>query len=275
MERPGPSSSGPVDHQENPSSGGDAVPVGRTALRQPILMSPAARKSIRHRMLLLRHSSLEHLERLTAVPPADLKQYRRELTESDLPETLLNRGAGLAFTRELPQGSLLYLLVRALKPRRVVETGVRPGYSTAWLLSALDANGSGDLVSLGPGPTTGRGAGVHEVVIGQFVAPKLRTRWTLALGNTVENLQGILAQGPATDLFFYDNGPDVNRARIELRSAWNGLSDRGVLLAHHIDLNPAFEEFCRAQGIPAAPPFDAGPPPMGAISMRNDGAAGA
>ena len=100
-------------------------------------------------------------------------------------------------------------------------------------------------------------------MIGQFVAPKLRTRWTLALGNTVENLQGILAQGPATDLFFYDNGPDVNRARIELRSAWNGLSERGVLLAHHIDLNPAFEEFCQAQGIPAAPPFDGRAPSDG------------
>ncbi len=174
----------------------------------------------------------------------------------------------MAFARELPQGALLYLLVRAARPNRIVETGVRPGYSTAWMLAALDANREGELTSLGPGPTTGRAAGVREIGVGQFVAPSLRGRWTLALGNTEERLREILQNSPRIDLFFYDNGPLETRARFELRAAWEVLSDRGLLLAHHVDSNSAWGDFCRLQGLEPPQLLDPGPPPMGALSVR-------
>ncbi|MGA7922870.1 MAG: class I SAM-dependent methyltransferase [Thermoplasmata archaeon] len=252
------------------SPGGGAVPVAERLLRRPALVTPATRRALRHRMLLFRQAAMDRILDLTGGSEAELKTFRRELTESDLPDVLIARGAGIAFTRELPQGSLLYLLVRCLKPRRIVETGVRPGYSTAWFLAALDANHVGELVSLGPGPSVGRATGVHDVGVGQFVAPKLRSRWTLVLGNTPEHLAAILSESQGVDLFFYDNGPDAKRARFELHGAWNALSERGILLAHHVDLNPAFGEFSRAQGL-TSQILDPGPPPMGAISMRSAG----
>jgi predicted O-methyltransferase YrrM len=254
---------------------GDAVPALLTRpTRAPSLLSPAARKAIRQRMLLLRQASLDRIARLARIPPADLQTYRRDLRSSDLPDTLLDRGAGLAFTHELPQGALLYLLVRAARPRTVIETGVRPGYSTAWILSALRSNGEGSLVSLGPGPVAGRSAGVHEVGVGQFVPPALRSRWTLALGNTTERLRELLGRAGPVDLFLYDNGPELARARFELRAAWEVLSPAGILLAHHIDANSAWNELCQLQGLPPQV-LDAGPPPMGALGMRGgaDGAA--
>lgn len=217
-------------------------------------------------MLLFRQASLDRLVQLTGVSDSDLKRYRRELAESRVPEMLLHRGAGLPFTRELPQGALLYLIVRAQRPLRIVETGVRPGYSTAWLLAGLEANGGGELVSLGPGPTRGRASGVNEVTVGQFVAPALRSRWTLVLGNTEDRLDEIVAGGQV-DLFFYDNGPDTTRARYELRAAWPALSERGLLLAHHVGANSAWGEFCRQQGLPTQI-LDAGPPPLGGLSVR-------
>ncbi|MGI0154904.1 MAG: hypothetical protein ACREDE_02045, partial [Thermoplasmata archaeon] len=112
------------------SSPGDAVPayLARSG-RRPSLLSPAARKGIRQRMLLLRQAALDRIVRLARVSPTELQQYRRDLRASDLPDLLLERGAGIAFTRELPQGALLYLLVRAARPKVVIETGVRPGYS--------------------------------------------------------------------------------------------------------------------------------------------------
>lgn len=216
-------------------------------------------------MLLYRQASLGRISQLTGATDADLKRYRRELSESRIPDELLQRGAGLPFTRELPQGALLYLLVRALRPRTVVETGVRPGYSTAWILAGLEGNHEGELTSLGPGPTNGRAPGVHEVVVGQFVAPSLRTRWTLVLGNTEERLEEIV-DAREIDLFLYDNGPDSGRARFELRTAWPALSPRGILLAHHVDVNPAWTEFCRAQGL-TPQILDPGPPPMGALGV--------
>ncbi len=249
-------------------SGGEAVPayLARTT-RLPSLLAPAARKGIRQRMLLLRQVALDRIVRLTGVAPADLQRYRRDLRGSDLPDTLLERGAGLAFTRELPQGALLYLLVRSGRPRTVLETGVRPGYSTAWILAGLADNGYGTLTSLGPGPVAGRSAGVRDVGVGQFVPPSLRSRWTLALGNTEGRLRELLASAGEVDLFLYDNGPELPRARFELRAAWDTLSPTGILLAHHVDANVAWKELCERQGL-VPQLLDPGPPPMGALGVR-------
>jgi predicted O-methyltransferase YrrM len=252
---------------ELPAVPGDAVPRAAAGPRRPALLSPAAHKAVRQRMLRFRQSSLDRLAALTQASAADLQRFRRELRESDLPDRLIRRGAGLAFTQEFPQGALLYLIVRAQAPDRVLETGVRPGYSTAWILAALAANGRGTLTSLGPGPTAGRGAAVRNVGVGQFVPPSLRSRWTLALGNTEERLRELLDASPGIDLFFYDNGPDAARARFELHAAWAALSPRGILLAHHVEANAAWSDFCRLQGIPPQV-LDAGPPPIGAIAMR-------
>ncbi len=266
---PGRADRGPAG-RGGPSPRGEPVPpTGRfsePALR-PAVVSPAARKAIRQRMLFLRSASLDRLRRLTGVPEPELARYRQELRGSELPDILLGRGAGLAFAHELPQGALLYLLVRSAAPHRVVETGVRPGYTTAWILAALEAAGAGELVSLGPGPTAGRANAVQHVSVGQFVPPSLRGRWTLALGNSEERLREILATGPRIDLFLYDNGPDPARARFELRAAWDALSARGILLAHRIDAGPAWAEFCGRQGVPAQT-LDPGPPPMGALGVR-------
>ena len=245
---------------------GQSVPwVDRVGPRASVV-SPAARKAIRQRMLFFRQASLDRVAALAGIEVGELQPYRRELREGDLPEMLFQRGAGTAFTHELPQGALLYLLVRATRPQRVVETGVGPGYSTSWLLAALDANRSGELVSLGPGPTTGRTSGVQNVSVGQFVPPSFRSRWTLALGNSEDRLREILSNSARVDLFFYDNGPSTTRARFELRTAWDALSDRGVLLAHHVDANSAWAEFCRTSGAPD-PAAGRGTPPMGALGL--------
>jgi len=242
------------------------VPRAAPNERPPTLLSPAARRDARRRMLLLRRAALERVARLAGAPPPALAVFRRELRSSDLPDLLLDRGAGPAYVRELPQGALLYLLVRLLRPARVLETGVRPGYSTAWILAALDANRFGELTSLGPGSTEGRGRGVADATVGQMVAPRLRSRWTLVLGNTEERLRALLGRGDRIDLFFYDNGPDPHRAALELRWAWAALSPRGVLLAHHVDAHPAWTDFCRAQGLPPQI-LDPGPPPLGGLGM--------
>ncbi len=219
-------------------------------------------------MFLFRQASMERIGRLTGASLAELQRYRRELRESNLADTLLLRGAGLAFAQELPQGALLYLIARATRPARVVETGVRPGYSTAWILAALDANRYGELVSLGPGTIAGRQPGVGEATVGQFVPPWLRTRWTLALGNTERRLREILTTFSPVDLFLYDNGPVATRARFELKAAWDALAPHGILLSHHVEANDAWKDFCRLQGLPAQI-LDPGPPPMGALGVRS------
>jgi hypothetical protein len=240
--------------------------------RPPVLLRPAVRRAIRQRMARVRPGSIHRVARLVGRTDDELNGFRREVSASSLPDLLIQRGAGIPFAQEFPQAGLLYLLVRSHRPQRVIETGVRPGYTTAWILAALEANGEGSLHSLGPGPTAHRSRSVRDVTVGQFVPPSLRSRWTLVLGNTEDNLRALLAEQRPVDLFLYDNGPDTVRARFELHSAWAALSSRGILLAHHADANPAWSEFCRAQGA-AEGILDPGPPRLGALSMTTPVAA--
>ncbi|HEV8049650.1 MAG TPA: class I SAM-dependent methyltransferase [Thermoplasmata archaeon] len=249
-----------------PSPAGGVVPSSDVSPRPPVLLSPAARKDLRNRMLFHRQSALDQIAALTGASNETMRQVRHELSESDLPDLLLQRGASLAYTQELPQGALLYLLVRAARPTRVVETGVGPGYSSSWILAALEANGSGELVSIGPGSPNGRASGVGLVSVGAFVPPALRSRWTLVLGNAEDRLREVFDPGRGTDLAFLDNAHDVDRSRFELHHAWSSLTPGGILLAHHTESNPAWGDFCRAQGLPPQL-LDPGPPPMGALSV--------
>lgn len=217
-------------------------------------------------MVRFRQASIERLAQLTGRKESEIQSFRRELAESTLPDTLIQRGAGFPFTQEFPQAGLLYLLVRSQRPKVVIETGIRPGYTTSWILAALEANQEGSLHSLGPGPTAHRIRSVRDVTVGQFVPPALRGRWTLVLGNTEDNLRSLLAEQRPVDLFLSDNGPDADRARFELRAAWAALSPRGVLLEHHADASPAWADFCRAQGL-SEQILDPGPPRLGAAAV--------
>lgn len=219
-------------------------------------------------MLALRSTAVDRLAELTGATREELRGYRRELVESELADRLLERGAGAPFVSEMPQGALLYLAVRALRPDRIVETGVRPGYSTAWMLAGLKANGRGELTSLGPGSGAGRAAGVERVGVGQFVAPALRGPWTLELGNSTENFERVLASGGPIQLAFLDNGADPDRTRSELRGAWRALSRDGMLLVQRAQANPAWAEFCRFQGRQGPQLLDPGPPALGVLSVR-------
>jgi hypothetical protein len=78
----------------------------------------------------------------------------------------------------------------------------------------------------------------------------------------------LLGAARQVDLFFYDNGPEVSRARFELRAAWEALSPTGLLLAHHIEASTAWRDFCQVQGL-STQVLDPGPPPMGALSVRH------
>ena len=64
-------------------------------------------------------------------------------------------------------GAFLYLLVRAIRPRRILELGTANGYSTIWMAMALeDAGPAGEMKAVlpGDGPTARKGPGV---VVGQ------------------------------------------------------------------------------------------------------------
>lgn len=141
----------------------------------------------------------------------------------------------------------LYLLVRAPGPRVVVETGVLYGASSAHVLAALAANGSGELysVDLPRDPS--------EPPPGYLVPRELRGRWTLVEGDSRQELPGLLERLGSIDCFHHDSLHTREHMAWEYATALPRLRPGGVLATHDV-LAPdglrgifrrnAFPDFC-------------------------------
>ncbi|MCI4323455.1 MAG: class I SAM-dependent methyltransferase, partial [Thermoplasmata archaeon] len=151
----------------------------------------------------------------------------------------------------LMQAPLLYVLVRATKPERLIETGVSSGYSARLILEALRRNGSGRLHSIGI-PKIAHGAidrpdevALQQRSIGWLVTEDVRDRWSLHVGPAETLLQEVL-NDPSTsglDLFLHDSLHLYDHMSAEYRAAWPHLRPGGYLLSHDIHNNPAWRDF--------------------------------
>jgi predicted O-methyltransferase YrrM len=146
----------------------------------------------------------------------------------------------------------LYLLVRALRPRVVVETGVLYGASSAHLLAALAANGEGELysVDLPRDPA--------EPSADYLVPRELRHRWTLVEGDSREELPPLLGRLGSIDCFHHDSLHTREHMTWEYETALPRIRRGGVLATHDV-LVPdglrgifrrnAFPAFCESRGL--------------------------
>lgn len=159
------------------------------------------------------------------------------------------------------EGLRLYAVLRKLRPRVAVETGVCNGVSTAFLLLALDANGTGELHSLDlpeiagedyePG-TFWNGKGGAVVPAGKepgwMVPGHLRGRWRLTLGRSQDELPGLLGRLRTLDFFLHDSEHSDACMRFEFETAWAALREGGVLAADDVVANTAFADFAAVHG---------------------------
>jgi hypothetical protein len=200
---------------------------------------------------------------------AVLDAYRAEVEESRLveqleagykefwgivePSTRYNTGR-LGYE----EGVRLYALVRKLRPRVAVETGVCNGFSTAFLLLALERNGIGELHSIDLPEVVGadyepgtfwegkQGAAIPPGKDpGWMIPARLRERWQLALGRSEDELPPLLARVREIDLFVHDSEHSYECMDFEFRSAWPALGDGGALVADDWNWNDAFAELAR------------------------------
>lgn len=132
-------------------------------------------------------------------------------------------------------GRCCYAVVRALQPEVVVETGVAHGVSSAYILAALDRNGSGHLHSIDLPP---HDHGAQER-IGAAVSDELRARWTLHRGTTRDLLRRLLAEVGSADLFVHDSDHTYANMSFEFSTVWD---QARVVIADDVELNRAFAE---------------------------------
>jgi predicted O-methyltransferase YrrM len=176
---------------------------------------------------------------------AELATEARSLGVAEADEAARRLEAPSPSSREAKK--LLYLAVRALEPKVVVETGPFNGASSAFLLQALEDNGIGRLLSF----DVSDAADALNVPLpadrepGWLVPDRLRHRFELVLGDTRRTLRGRLAVEPPIDLFFHDSLHTARQMLFEYRVAWRRLRSGGLLLSDDVSWNRAFRVFTR------------------------------
>jgi hypothetical protein len=159
------------------------------------------------------------------------------------------------------EGLRLYRLLRDVRPQVAVETGVCNGVSTAFLLLALEDNGTGELHSIDLPEVAGEeyeegtfwdGKGGAVIPPGKepgwMVPPELGERWELVLGRSQDELPPLLDRVGQIDFFMHDSEHSYECMSFEFRTAWAALRDGGVLVADDVNVNAAWDEFARDVG---------------------------
>jgi predicted O-methyltransferase YrrM len=154
--------------------------------------------------------------------------------------------AGLAGDPSL--GELAYLIVRAVAPAQVVETGVAGGVTSAFVLAALADNGAGRLDSVDLPPLAMVSAGL----VGELVPASLRERWSYHWGSSRRLLPGLLAPLTGTlDVFIHDSDHSYDGMRWELEAAWPCLRPGGWLVADDVHHHSAFADVAASVALDA------------------------
>lgn len=136
----------------------------------------------------------------------------------------------------------IYVLCRIFKPDIIVETGVANGFSSAFILYALEMNKKGRLYSIDLPNQPGQEINNHT---GWLVPDILKNRWDLILGPSKERLPPLLNKLGAIDAFYHDSDHSYENMAFEFACAWKYLKPGGLLLADDITDSRAFDELVK------------------------------
>jgi len=190
------------------------------------------------------------------------ERFRLEFLTNDVFFDLLNHRFLEHRKRRHPLGSdtgyvgkfeYLYLVVRAMRPNLVVETGVFDGISSSVILQALQDANAGKLVSVDL-PATNVVAGSTDRMgysslpngcrPGWVIPDYLRSRHELILDDSRTALPSIFETHGYADLFFHDSLHTFDHQYFEYNLAWAHLHEDGILASDDITWNNAFSQFC-------------------------------
>ena len=122
---------------------------------------------------------------------------------------------------------LIYAIVRAKRPKSVVETGVASGISSAFILEALEKNAQGTLCSIDlPNSLL---LPRHKST-GWIIPLQLRTRWKLIIGDSRTHLLPLLGELGTIDMFLHDSEHTYSTMYHEFQKSWEHLRIGGILI---------------------------------------------
>ena len=204
------------------------------------------------------------LAQFLETPRDTLSGYYRDLERADGFLASLNRAVANAPSFHGKQfqhvaefhayRSLLYLFTRATAPNSFVETGVLNGFSSAFILLAMEHNSHGRLISIDLPSTDpeilsqGTGELPTNRKTGWAIPDSLRGRHDLRLGPAQDLLPKAFAELGTLDVFLHDSDHSYTHMMFEMSLAWHFVRPGGWILADNIEQNESFTDFVRATG---------------------------
>jgi predicted O-methyltransferase YrrM len=163
----------------------------------------------------------------------------------------------------------LYVIMRALRPETVVETGGTPGKSTAFILRAMHRNACGHLYTIDLPPDAAQNTQLqvsesyHEALpsgtaSGWVVPDEWRTRHTQLLGSSREHLPTVLEELQTIDVFLHDSDHSYENMTWEFQTAFPALEKSGLMLSDDVRANGAFRDFCRTRDLASRQVYNLG-----------------
>jgi len=154
-------------------------------------------------------------------------------------------------------GVTLYVLVRCLKPRIIVETGGTPGKSSGFILRGIGVNSIGRLYTfdLPPKVTSEnipsdkihglRPCGVETC---WAIPEQLKKNYELILGDTKKTLKLHLERLNEIDFFIHDSDHSYQHMMFEFNTAWDHIKIGGLLISDDVFTNKSFQDFSKFIG---------------------------
>lgn len=221
-----------------------------------ILISPGARGMILNSWK--EPNSYNFLNFITHISESSYQKYLQEIRNDKKFYTHLHKKhkeiRGKTITQAQGWTTLIYVLIRYLKPKVILETGVFDGISSSFVLNALKKNGFGKLISVDlparvviPGSTDFMPFTTipKDQQPGWLIPSDLRKRWTLHIIKEGHELKKIIQSLDNIDIFLHDSLHTKEHMEWEMQTVWPHLKKDGILLVDDIFCNNAFEIFCK------------------------------
>ncbi|MGB0390742.1 MAG: class I SAM-dependent methyltransferase [Salibacteraceae bacterium] len=143
-------------------------------------------------------------------------------------------------------GKWLYCSIRALKPLKIIETGIAHGSSSWVILNAINKNKQGRLYSLDlPNNDTNFAYNLEgkQLKTGWLVPNELTKNWSMIFGDTKETLPKLLEELNSIDYFFHDSDHSYQHMSFEFKTVFPFLAKEGLISSDDINKNLAFQDF--------------------------------
>ena len=162
--------------------------------------------------------------------------YLLELKNNDYIHHLRMTIPKLSFTASSayigPMGcSHIYAIIREHQPNLIIESGIGRGATSTFILTALQKNGKGKLISID-----------KDADAGPLVFNGLKLNWDKRIGKTSDILPTI---DTSIDIFLHDSLHTYDNMLFEFEWANQHMPSGGIIMSHDIGTNNSLYDFAR------------------------------